>query len=215
MVRLFFLLNLLFPQSLALLPSCLPKTLLRVLPFHFFISLFTLPWIPPQSLFPTPPSYSDSLSSLSTHASMDRPSFSLSYTLATSSPSSLPLSHPIYRPLPIYASPRSTNSSMESILCIPQFFLPTPFPCPIMVVFLPWSLLFLLDLSPVVPGERSPEAGPEIDLEAGPGTTLSILPGDNVLDLLLLIVPCLAILSSFPYFPLGPTPLFIITLMIP
>ena len=65
-----------------------------------------------------PPSYSDSLSSLSTHASMDRPSFSLSHTLATSSPSSLSLSHPIYRPLPIYASPRTTNSSMESIPCL-------------------------------------------------------------------------------------------------
>ena len=160
-----------------------------------------------------PPSYSDSLSSFSTHASMDRPSFSLSYTLVTSSPSSLSLSHPIYRPLPIYASPRTTNFPMES--CIPQFLLPTPFPCPIMVVFLPWSLLFLLDLSPVVPGERSPEAGPKIGLEAGPGTTLSILPGDNVLDLLFLVVPCLAILSFFPYFPLGPTPLAIITLMIP
>ena len=33
---------------------------------------------------------------------------------------------------------------------IPQFFLPTPFPCPIMVVLLPWFLLFLLDLSLVV-----------------------------------------------------------------
>ena len=49
---------------------------------------------------------------------MGRPSFSLSYTLAASSPSSLSLSHPIYRPLPIYASPRSTNSSMESIPCL-------------------------------------------------------------------------------------------------
>ena len=65
-----------------------------------------------------PPSYSDSLSSLSTHASVDRPSFSLSYTLATSSPSSLSLLYPIYRPLPIYASPRTTNSLMESIPCL-------------------------------------------------------------------------------------------------
>ena len=65
-----------------------------------------------------PPSYSDSLSSLSTHASMDNSSFSLSYTLATSSPSSLSLPHPIYRPLPVYASPRSTNSSKESIPCL-------------------------------------------------------------------------------------------------
>ena len=33
-------------------------------------------------------------------------------------PSSISLSHPIYRPLPTYASPRTTNSSMESIPCL-------------------------------------------------------------------------------------------------
>ena len=65
-----------------------------------------------------PPSYSDSLSSLSTQASVDSPSPSLSYTLTTSSPSSLSLSYPIYRPLPIYAFPRTTNSLMESIPCL-------------------------------------------------------------------------------------------------
>ena len=65
-----------------------------------------------------PPSYSDSLSSLSTHASVDRASLSLSYILTTSSPSSLSLSYPIYRPLPIYAFPRTTNSLMESIPCL-------------------------------------------------------------------------------------------------
>ena len=46
---------------------------------------------------------------------MDRTSSSLSYTLSTSSLSSLSLPYPIYRPLPIYASPRAINSSMESI----------------------------------------------------------------------------------------------------
>ena len=65
-----------------------------------------------------PPSYSDSLSSLSTQASVDSPSLSLSYTLTTSLPSSLSLSYPIYRPLPIYAFPRTTNSLMESIPCL-------------------------------------------------------------------------------------------------
>ena len=64
------------------------------------------------------PSYSDSLSSLSTQASVDSPSLSLSYTLITSSPSSLSLSYPIFRPLPIYAFPRTTNSLMESIPCL-------------------------------------------------------------------------------------------------
>ena len=63
----------------------------------------------------SPPSYSDSLSSLSTHVSMDRPSFSSSCTLTSSLPSSLPPPYPIYRPLPIYASPRGTSSSMGSI----------------------------------------------------------------------------------------------------
>ena len=63
----------------------------------------------------SPPSYSDSLSSLSTHASMDRPSFSSSYILTSSLPSFLPPPYPIYRPLPIYASPRGTSSSMGSI----------------------------------------------------------------------------------------------------
>ena len=147
---------------------------------------------------------------------MDRPS-SLSYILSTFLPSSLSLSHPIYRPLPIYASPRASNSSMESIPCLDSsVFPPTAFPCPIIVVLLPWFLLFYLDLSLVVPRERLSEAGPEIGfLEAGPETTLSILPGDNVLDLLFLVVPCLAILFLFPYFHLGPTPLAIITQVTP
>ena len=65
-----------------------------------------------------PPSYSDSLFSFSTHASAINPSLSLSYTLTSSSSSSLSLSHPIYRPLPIYALPRTTNSLVESIPCL-------------------------------------------------------------------------------------------------
>ena len=69
----------------------------------------------PSISLSNPPSYSDSLSSLSTHTSIDRPSFSLSYTVTISLPSSLPPPYPIHRPLPTYASPRSTNSSMESI----------------------------------------------------------------------------------------------------
>ena len=80
-----------------------------------------------------------------------------------------------------------------------------------MVVFLPWFLLFLLDLSPVVPGERLPEAGQEV----GPETTLSIPLEDNVLDLLFLIILCLVTLFFSPYLPFGPTLLAIITLMIP
>ena len=100
-------------------------------------------------------------------------------------------------------------------ICIPQFLLPIPFPCPIMVVLLPWFLLFLLDPSLVVPRKRSPETESEIGLEVGPETTLTIPPGDKFLDLLLLVVPFLEILSLSPYFPLGPTPPAFITQMIP
>ena len=46
---------------------------------------------------------------------MDRPSSSSSHTLATSLPSSLPPPYSIYRPLHIYASPRSSNFSLGSI----------------------------------------------------------------------------------------------------
>ena len=84
-----------------------------------------------------------------------------------------------------------------------------------MVVLLPWFLLFLLDLSLVVPRKGLPETGPEISLEVGPETTPTILPGDKTLDLLFPVVPFLEILSFFPYFPLGPTPLSILSQMIP
>ena len=114
MVRLFFLLHLLFSQLLLL--SCLhhlPKIPSPSFHFHFH------PALDSSSIsLSNQPSYSDSLSSLSTYASMDRPSFSLSYTLATSSLSLLSLSYPIYRPLPIYASPSTINSLMESIPCL-------------------------------------------------------------------------------------------------
>ena len=63
----------------------------------------------------SPLSYSDSLSSFATHTSMVRPSSSSSYTLATSLPSSLPPPYPIYRPSPIYTSPRSSNFFPGSI----------------------------------------------------------------------------------------------------
>ena len=62
-----------------------------------------------------PPSYSDSLSSLATHTSMDRPASSSSCALTSSLPSSLPPPYSIYRPLPIYASSRPSSFSMGSI----------------------------------------------------------------------------------------------------
>ena len=49
----------------------------------------------PSTSLSSLPSYSDSLFSLSTHAPMDRPSFSSSHTLTSSFPSSLPPPYPI------------------------------------------------------------------------------------------------------------------------
>ena len=63
----------------------------------------------------SPPSYSDSLSSLVSHTSIDMPASSSSYILTSPLPSSLPPSYPIYRPLPIYASSRSSNFTIGSV----------------------------------------------------------------------------------------------------
>ena len=112
-------------------------------PFH--------PTLDSSSIFlPNPPSYSDYLL---THASVERPSTFLSYTLTTSSPSSLSLPYPIYRPLPIYTSLRATNSSMNPFpFCIPQFFLPIPFPSPIMVIFS--TMVSSVSSRPITSGSR-------------------------------------------------------------
>ena len=63
----------------------------------------------------SPPSYSDSLSSLASHTFTDKPVFSSSCTLTSPLPSSLPPSYPIYRPIPIYTSSRSSSFSVGSI----------------------------------------------------------------------------------------------------
>ena len=63
----------------------------------------------------SPPSYSDSLSSLAFHTFADKPVFSLSYTLPSFVPSSLPPSYPIYRPTPIYTYSRPSSFSVGSI----------------------------------------------------------------------------------------------------
>ena len=63
----------------------------------------------------SPPSYSDSLSSLAAHISMDRPASSSFCTLTSPLPSSLPPPYSIYRPLPSYASSRPSSFSMGSI----------------------------------------------------------------------------------------------------
>ena len=163
-----------------------------------------------------PPSYSDPLFSLSTHASVVNPSLSLSYTLTSYSPSSLSLSDPIYRPLPIYALPRTTNSLMESIPCLYSSVFSTN--------TLSMShhggfstMVSSVSSRPIPSGSRRKvtRSWPRNWLRSWPKTTLSILPGDNVLDPLFLVVPCPVTLSFSPYLPLGPTPLAIITLMVP
>ena len=78
----------------------------------------SIPDSSPISLY-SPPSYSDFLSSLASHTSMDRPVPSSSCTLTSPSPSSLPPSYSIYRPIPIYTFSRPSSSSMG---CIPYLY---------------------------------------------------------------------------------------------
>ena len=117
MGRLLFLSQHLFSQLPPLLqPLCLhhlSKTLFRVFlflhyPVHSTLGSSSLP-------FSSPPSYSDSLSSVATHTSMDRPASSSFCTLTSPLPSSLPPPYSIYIPLPIYTSSRPSSFSMGSI----------------------------------------------------------------------------------------------------
>ena len=66
-----------------------------------------------------PPSYSDFLSSLTPHTSMDRPISSSFYSLTSPLPSSLPPSYSIYRPIPIYTPSRPSSFSKG---CIPYLY---------------------------------------------------------------------------------------------
>ena len=63
----------------------------------------------------SPPSYSDSLSSLASHTFAGKPISSLSCTLTSPLPSSLPPSYPIYRPTSIYTCSRPSSFSVGSI----------------------------------------------------------------------------------------------------
>ena len=177
-------------------------------PVHFVLDS-------PSIFLSSPPSYSDSLCSLSTSASMNRPSFSSSYTLTSSLPSSLPPPYPIYRPLPIYASPRGTSSSMGSISHLYSTVLSTN-TLSMSHYGGPSTMVSSVSSRPIFSGskKKATRNWARNWLRSWPKTTLTILPGDNVLDLLLLVVPYPEILSFFPYFPLGPTPLSIISQMI-
>ena len=63
----------------------------------------------------SPPSYSDSLSSLASHTFTGKPISSLSCTLTPPIPSPLSSSYPIYRPTPIYTCSRPSSFSVGSI----------------------------------------------------------------------------------------------------
>ena len=73
----------------------------------------------------SPPSYSDSLSSLGSHTFADKPVFSLSCILTSPLPSPLPPSYPIYRPVPIYTHSRPFNFSVGSIPYLHSYVLST------------------------------------------------------------------------------------------
>ena len=163
-----------------------------------------------------PPSHSDSLSSLSTHASVDRPSLSLSYTLTTSSPSFLSLSHPIYIPSPIYAFPRTANSLMESIPCLYSSVFSTN--------TLSMShhggfstMVSSVSSRPIPSGSRGKVT------RSWPRNWLRSWPRNNTFytnrrQCPRPAVPCSSLSSNTvlsPYFPLGLIPLAIITLMVP
>ena len=116
MDKLIFLLQCPFLQLPLLLPPYLHhlfKAHLRI--FHHFSFLLSLLQVPPLFLFPDPPSYSDSLSSLTFHTFSDKPVSSLSCTLTSSVPNSFPPSYPIHRPTPIYTYSSPSSFSVGSI----------------------------------------------------------------------------------------------------
>ena len=116
MGRLFSLPQHLFPQLLPLLPLLCLHHLSKTFKSFSFLHFPVHSALGSSSIsLSSPPSYSDSLSSLATHTSMDRPASSSSCTLTSPLPSSLPHPYSIYRPLPISAPSRPSSFSMGSI----------------------------------------------------------------------------------------------------
>ena len=148
--------------------------------------------------FSSPPSYSDSLSSLTFQTFSDKPVPSLAYTPTLSVPGSFPPSYPIHRPTPIYTYSRPSSFSVGSIPYLYSSVLSTN----------TLSLSYhgsssTRGLTPVVPREGPPVAKPETGSGVVPETLLITLSGGKVLG------PPLAAL--FPYFPPGPI-LLVITI---
>ena len=151
----------------------------------------------------SPPSYSDSLSSLASHTFTEKPVFSSSCTLTSPLPSSLPPSYPIYRPIPTYTSSRPSSFSVGSIPYLYSSVLSTN---TLSLSYHGSSSTRVSSASsgpdPVVPRKGPPAAGPGTGSGAGPETVPITLPGGNVPGLPLLAAP-------FPYFLPGPIPLVI------
>ena len=116
MDRLFFLPQHPFPHLLLLLPLYLHH-LSKGSSEDFSLLFFPNHSTPNSSSvsLSSPPSYSDSLSSLASHTFTGKPVSSLSCTLTSPLPSSLPPSCPIYRPTPIYTCSRLSSFSVGSI----------------------------------------------------------------------------------------------------
>ena len=149
------------------------------------------------------PSYSDSLSSLASHTFTDKPVSSLSCTLTSPLPSSLPPSYPLYRPTPIYTCSRPSSFSVGSIPYLYSSVLSTN------TLSLSYhgssSTRVSSASSGLVPSglkKRPLTAKPGTGSGAGPETIPITLPGGNVPGLPLLATP-------FPYFLPGPIPLVI------
>ena len=199
MDKLIFLLQCPFLQLPLLLPPYLHhlfKALLRI--FHHFSFPLTTSSSSSISLS-SPPSYSDSLSSLTFHTFSDQPVSSLSYTLTSYVPSSFPPSYPIHRPTPIYTYSRPSSFSVGSIPYLYSSVLSTN---TLSLSYHGSSSTRVSSASsgpaPVVPREGPPVAEPETGSGAVPETLPITLPGDKVSGLSLLAAP-------FPCFPPGPT----------
>ena len=112
-----------YGQAIFPTPTPISSIITTTLPtpsFQDSFKNFSFPSLPADSVLDSssislssPPSYTDFLSSLAPHTSMDRPASSSSCTLPL--PSSLPPPHSIYRPIPIFTSSRPSSFSMGSI----------------------------------------------------------------------------------------------------
>ena len=149
----------------------------------------------------SPPSYSDSLSSLASHTLIDKPVSSLSCTLTSPFPYLLLIPY-IGLYLSILLPDPPAFLWGPSLTYTLLFFPPTPCLYLTMAAPLPGSLLPPLGLFPVVPRKGPLAVRPGTGLEVGLESILITLPEGNFPGPPLLATP-------FPYFLPGPTLLVI------